>query len=453
MHHNQHHESDRRILNISRILGYSFVAALFLVVILAAVPNTFFIVSTRAVVNAPVQLISSPIYGRLDKLSLQVGQAVTSGDVMATVSNPNQDQTSLNGLRLERLDLAEKLDNTKGTADERTARLNAVEEKIETIRSGVLTELAEVIANSEAMVASYDAKLKEQDALLERQMVMLKRKVVNEISVEPQRQKRNAAQYELDAARGDLRRNQVVRDLIIKGIYTGGTVTANLMVLEMERSKIAGEQVEDLIALKQMGERKLQVEKLINHEEGRLGKSGAAEVLADFAGQVVSVDASYGDFVRQGQPIAKSLDCKEAFAAAVYPSREVESLEIGTPAMINYRSLGVKRPGKITKIVRYFNSGSEGRYYAKFPEAEGHEVYVLVTEDTAGEGDRQTSNDKFFGCHVGEEVVVSLGESVVSKIGRYASSAVMTVAQASERLLTKETPSVKGDRRGDLRTP
>lgn len=438
MHAGHLHENDIRILTISRALGYLFAAALFMVILLAAIPNTFFIVSTKAVVNAPVQLISSPIYGRLEKLTLQVGQAVTSGDVMARVSNPNQDQTSLNGLRLENLDLAEKLANTQGTANERAARLAAVEEKIDTVRSGVLSELVEVISNSESTVASYDARLKEQDALLERQLVMLKRKVVNEISIEPQRQKRNAAQYELDAARGDLRRNQVIRDLIVKGIYTGGTVTANLMVLEMERSKIAGEQAEDLITIKQMSERKLQVEKLISREEGRLGKSGAAEVLADFAGQVVSVDASYGDFVRQGQPIAKSLDCREAFAAAVYSSREVESLEIGTPAMINYRSLGVKRPGKIAKIVRYFNSGSEGRYYAKFPEAEGHEVYVLVTEDTDVDAPSQSSNDKFFGCHVGEEVIVSLGESVMSKVGRYASSAVLSVAQAGERLLSRD---------------
>lgn len=439
MHEGQYDQNDIRILTISRALGYLFAAALFVVILLAAIPNTFFIVSTKAVMNAPVQLISSPIYGRLEKLSLQVGQAVTSGDVMATVANPKEDQTSLNGLRLERLDLAEKLDNTKGTVNERAGRLLTVEDKIATVRSGVLTELAEVILNSEATVASYDARLKEQDALLERQLVMVKRKAVNEVSVEPQRQKRNAAQYELDAARGDLRRNRVIKDLIEKGIYTGGTVTANLMVLEMERSKIVGEQAEDLIALKQMSERKLQVEKLIDHEEGRLGKSGTANVMADFAGQVVSVDASYGDFVRQGQPIAKSLDCREAFAAAVYPSREVESLEIGTPAMINYRSLGVKRPGKITKIVRYFNSGSEGRFYAKFPEAEGHEVYVLVTEDTEEVGkESAASNDKFFGSHVGEEVIVSLGESVVSKIGRYASSAVMTVAQAGERLLAND---------------
>lgn len=57
------------------------------------------------------------------------------------------------------------------------------------------------------------------------------------------------------------------------------------------------------------------------------------------------------------------------------------ALEIGTPAMVNFRSLGVKRSGRIYKIVRYFNSGPENRHFANFLEAEGHEVYVLVKID------------------------------------------------------------------------
>ncbi|MDE1157340.1 MAG: hypothetical protein PW791_03480 [Neorhizobium sp.] len=423
-----------RILSIARISGYIFATMLLAVTALAMIPNKFFIVSTRAVVNAPVQMIASPIYGRVETLTLQVGQAVTSGDVMATVANPNQDQTSLNGLRLERLDLTEKVNNAKGTFAERDGRLKQVETQINTVRNGVLSELSAVIGNSQSTVQSYEARLKEQDALLDRQLVMLKRNMVSDISLEPQRQKRNAAQYELDAARGELKRNEIVRSLISDGIYTGGTVASSLMTLEMERTKIASDQAENGIGIRQMSERRDQVEKLIAREEGRLGKAGAAEVVADHAGQVVSVDASFGDFVRQGQPIAKSLDCREAFAAAVYASRDVEDLAIGTPAMVNYRSLGVKKSGQVQKIVRYFNSGAENRYFAKFPEAEGHEVYVLVKVDEDKNDASLASNDKFFGCHVGEEVIISLGESIVSRMSRYASKAVTTLADAGTTL-------------------
>ncbi|RDJ15984.1 HlyD family secretion protein [Rhizobium grahamii] len=421
---------DHRILLISRILGYSFAFMLVFIIAMAMIPNQFFIVSTRAVVNAPVQMIASPIYGRVDKIALQVGQVVNLGDVMATVSNPNQDQTSLTGLRLEKLDLAEKLNNTTSVVAERNEQLEKVKAQIASVKDGVLSELSAVIDNAKSNVQTYEARLSEQDALLQRQLVLLKKGLVSDASIEPQRQKRNAAQYELDAARGELRRNEIVQSLVSRDIYTGGTVAANLLTLEMQRSKLSGDIAEDTIEINQMAERKQQVENLIGREEGRLGKTGAAEVVAERHGQIVSVDASFGDFVMQGQPVAKSLDCNDAFAAAVYRSRDVTSLEIGMPAMVNFRSLGVKRNAHIYKIVRYFNSGPENRYFAKFPEAEGHEVYVLVKMDEPAADEAATaqrSNDKFFGCHVGEDVIVSLGETMVSRVVRYSRLAVNTI--------------------------
>jgi multidrug resistance efflux pump len=437
---------DHKILSASRFIGYAFAFMLIFIIAMAMIPNQFFIVSTRAVINAPVQMIASPIYGRVDKISLQVGQVVNLGDVMATVSNPNQDQTSLTGLRLEKLDLTEKLNNTTSVVAERTEQYNKVKAQIDSVKAGVLSELSAVIDNSQFNVQNYQARLNEQDALLQRQQTLLKKGMVSSTSLEPQRQKRNAAQAELDSAKGELRRNEIVQSLVGRDIYTGGTVAANLLTLEMQRTKLAGDIAEDNIEINQMTERKKQVENLIAREEGRLGKTGAAEVTAERHGQIVSVDASFGDFVMQGQPVAKSLDCTEAFAAAVYRSRDVTALEIGMPATVNFRSLGLKRSGHIYKIVRYFNSGPENRYFAKFPEAEGHEVYVLVKvdEQTADDGSvAKQNNDKFFGCHVGEDVIVSLGETITSRIARY-SMAALAGLRAPVSIVSASTSLDKG---------
>lgn len=433
---------NRKILSVSRIFGYVFAIMLITIMAMAMIPNQFFIVSTKAVINAPVQLIAAPIYGRVDKISLQVGQVVNPGDVTATVSNPNQDQTSLTGLRLEKIDLAEKLNNQTAVVDQRKAQLATVVAQIEDVKKGVLSELAAVIENAQSNVQSYQAKLSEQDALLLRQTTMVKKGMMSEMSVEPQRQKRNAAQYDLDSANGEVRRNQIIRSLVERNIYTGGPVAGNLLTLEMQRTKIAGEIDEDQIGINQMAVRQGQVDNLIAREEGRLGNTGAANVVAEQHGQVVSVDASSGDFLVQGQPVARSLDCKEAFAAAVYESRDVSELEIGTPAMINFRSLGIKRAAHIYKIVRYFSSGTQNRYFEKFPKAEGNEVYVLLKLDDKAPGSdtlAKQSDDKFFGCHVGEEVIVSLGESIVSKLMRYSKEAVAELTPSSATRLSAST--------------
>ena len=130
----------------------------------------------------------------------------------------------------------------------------------------------------------------------------------------------------------------------------------------------------------------------------------------------------------------------------------MSSLDIGTPAMVNFRSLGVKKSGHVYKIVRYFDSGQQNRYFAKFPKAEGDEVYVLVKVDddpveltAAG----QPNNDKFFGCHVGEDVIVSLGETVVARLTRYSKMAVDKLA-AADGLLSASALFDKGHRLASL---
>ncbi len=232
------HPKDVRILSASRIAGYLFAFLLLFTIGMSMVPNQFFVVSPKAVINAPVQMIASPIYGRVDKISLQVGQVVNLGDVTATVSNPNQDQTSLTGLRLEKLDLTEKLNNTINVVAERNDQLSKVKAQISDVKDGVLSELGAVISNAQSNVSIYEARLAEQDALLQRATVLLKKGMTSEASVEPQRQKRNAAQGELDAARGELKRNEIVQSLVSRDIYTGGTVAANLLTLEMQRTKL-----------------------------------------------------------------------------------------------------------------------------------------------------------------------------------------------------------------------
>ncbi|OHV82411.1 hypothetical protein [Ensifer sp. LCM 4579] len=441
-------KSDYNVLLVTRILGYLFASMLICIVSLAMIPNQFFIVSTRAVVNAPVHLIAAPIYGRVDKISLQVGQVVNPGDVTATVSNPHQDQTSLTGLRLEKLDLTERLNSERETVEERKRQLETTVAQLNDVRTGIIRELSAVIEGSRSTVQSYEARLKEQDALLERQMTLVRRKVASDASVEPQLQKRNAAQYDLDVARGEMRRNEIVLSLVQQNIYTGGPVSANLLSLEMQNRKLASDISDSEIAIRQMSDRKKQVENLIAREEGRLGNTGSAEVVADNHGQIVSVDAAFGEFLVQGQTVARSLDCSEAFVAAAYKSRDVAELAIGTPATVNFRSLGVKRTAQIHKIVRYFNAGAQDRYFEEFPAADGDEVYVILKFEQVADGGAEAeerSDDKFFGCHVGEDVIVALGEPIVSRLARY-SGQLLAALNPSPTVVSASPISSKAER-------
>jgi multidrug resistance efflux pump len=411
---------DWLILQTSRVFGHVFALTLFGVVALAMIPNQFFIVSTRAVVNAPVQIIPSPIYGRVSEIDLQVGQVVDRGEVRASMSNPNQDQTSLTGLRLEKLDLTERLKNRLSDLARRKDQLQALIDQIDTVKAGIVSEQEAVVENAEATVKSFQAKVAEQDALLLQKESLAKKGIISKQSLDPLRQKRDAASFELDAAALDLKRQRIVHALVQQGTYTGGSIGTSLMTLEQQRKGLTGSIGEDEAAIGQMQDRSKELDSLIALEEKRVGGAESAQVIIQQRGQIVSVHASQGDFLSQGQPLARSLDCMQSFVAAVYAGRDVADLAIGTPAMVNLVSLGQKRSAHVWKIVRYFSSGVENRYFANLPTADGHEVYVFLKFDEGlpASGD-QSSDDRFFGCHAGEDVVVSIGEPVIDKLARY----------------------------------
>ncbi len=66
--------------------------------LLASLPPILSDTSTRAVVNAPVVLVTAPIDGELDKLLAEPGDPVAHGEVMARMRNDRLDRSTLIGL-------------------------------------------------------------------------------------------------------------------------------------------------------------------------------------------------------------------------------------------------------------------------------------------------------------------------------------------------------------------
>src|SRR5437763_16661839 len=66
--------------------------------------------SDRAVVNAPVTLLTAPISGEIDTLSAAPGSDVRSGETLAQISNPRLDRATLISLEERFAHVREKLD-------------------------------------------------------------------------------------------------------------------------------------------------------------------------------------------------------------------------------------------------------------------------------------------------------------------------------------------------------
>ena len=284
------------------------------------------------------------------------------------------------------------------------------------------------------MCDTTQARVGEQQSLVDQKRRLVEAEFLNASVVKPLEQKLAAAQHELEAAKGELERARDLSQSIKLGDYSDGFAT-NLMTLEFHEQSLDLENKKVGTEHANVVDRIAKLDSLMSGEQGRYENATSAQVTALHKGRIVSVEVGHGDYLQQGGLLARSLDCSRSFVAAVFAGRDVAGLEVGTPAIVNIRSLGTEQRGRLSKTVRYFSDGTENKYYRAFPDAKGHEIYVIIELEWQQEAAHQ--DDLFFGCHVGEEVTVSLGKTLFDRFGR----------------LFEAAPPVTEDGRPDLNRP
>src|SRR4051794_21247584 len=80
---------------ILRISSLAVAGVLAILLVTAVVPPIVADQSDRAVVNAPVTLLTAPIDGEIDLLSKNISHTVASGDSLARISNVRLDRGTL----------------------------------------------------------------------------------------------------------------------------------------------------------------------------------------------------------------------------------------------------------------------------------------------------------------------------------------------------------------------
>jgi len=89
----------RRHPVILRVSSLMVASVLSLMLLNAVVPPIVADQSDRAVVNAPVTLLTAPIDGEIDSLTMNPGYAAEAGDTLARISNVRLDRTTLISLQ------------------------------------------------------------------------------------------------------------------------------------------------------------------------------------------------------------------------------------------------------------------------------------------------------------------------------------------------------------------
>ena len=116
-----------RLSLLPRIAGYGVLAfmgwLLFSTLFMPLLSSS----ATRAILNAPVILLTTPIDGVVRTLNIQPGTTFTTGQDIATIENPRAEQETLLGLQTRRLTLQQQLAAMASQAEHDRKYYNALE--------------------------------------------------------------------------------------------------------------------------------------------------------------------------------------------------------------------------------------------------------------------------------------------------------------------------------------
>src|ERR1700726_5235033 len=113
-----------------RVSSLVVASVLSLLMITTVVPPIVADQSDRAVVDAPVTLLTSPIDGEIDSMAITPGRTVEAGDSLAQISNVRLDRGTLISLEEKAADAREKLEATQGKKQSDLAYLKTIDSEI-----------------------------------------------------------------------------------------------------------------------------------------------------------------------------------------------------------------------------------------------------------------------------------------------------------------------------------
>ncbi len=252
--------------------------------------------------NAPVTLLTAPISGDVDDISIRPGQAVERGQTVARLSNSRVDRTTL-------IALESKAAETKGRAqaaarkrDSNAQYLAALDRSLQEQTRQSIAMFTQQTAELKARSAASASSGQEKKANLERQTTMVARNVASPEMMKPAQQQYTTALHQGDAETAKLNQKITQLDGLMKGVYVGDEL-AGLATLAQKRRDIDFDA--QRLAIEGELEQSLhdQQDALVAERE-RLVSLAAAAVETPTSGDILNVGAGAGRHVSAGDSLA-----------------------------------------------------------------------------------------------------------------------------------------------------
>ena len=394
---------------VPKLAGYALLAFVLWLMIATLVKPLLSSQATRAVLQAPVGLITSPISGVVTQMAVRSRDAVAPGTLVATVRNPTVSQEILTTLTTQRLALQSQLSQLSNQYKSDSQEMRAVGQQAQVHRQASLAQSWEAweIAQRQREVAH--SVVAEQENKVRTNEALLKEGAISE-------QVMNAAEAQLSTARA----NAAVAEQAFVGqaqtvvsagqgafVGTGGNNLFQTLASRREALRNSTERArQDGTAIYQQLK---QIAQLEADERRRVDKLAAYEVKASQPGMVHTVLAPEGAYVTAGASLVRVTDCSRIGVVAVFPARLAKRLSIGSVLDVTVAD-NVTVPARVEQLLPVASDALQSTYSVPFPYAEQGSIYAVARIENAeppqsADGSRQTL------CVPGKVVSASLAKA------------------------------------------
>jgi multidrug resistance efflux pump len=361
--------------------------------------------SRDAVINARVAVIRAPIDGIATATVTTPGMPIKAGEAIGRVENPLADDARLAQLQreasaseLERDSLVRRLTDLKRAHSEAEAQAEAY-------RTGRVRQLELRIEEARANLEAAVARQADAKAVAQRGAALHARGFQSDEAHEKARHSQEVEDQAVIAAGKRLDALTVELDAARNGTFLGDSYNDAPSSLQRAR-ELALRITETRAALDESKRKWDVVQRELAAERDRLTAHSKAVLTAPVEGQLWTVQAAPGEYVRKGQDLLTVLDCSTVMVTASVSERDYNELHLGDP--VRFRVSGTDReyPGRIVKL------GSSATFAIPFDPGT-HQIVVAIPKLAPSTED---------GCAVGrtgEVVLGNNGQSLAARMARW----------------------------------
>jgi multidrug resistance efflux pump len=360
--------------------------------------------SRDAVINARIAAIRAPIDGIATTAVTTPGIAIKAGEAIGRVEDSLADDSRLAQLQREASATELERDSlTRRLTDLERARGEA-EAQAEAYRLGRVRQLELRIEEAHANLGAAEAREADAKAVVGRGAALHARGFQSDEAQEKARHAQEIEDQGVIAARKRLDALTVELDAARNGTFLGDSYNDAPSSLQRAR-ELALRVTETEAALDEMKRKWEALQSQLSAERNRLAAHSNAVLTAPVEGQLWTVQAAPGEYVRKGQELLTVLDCSTVIVTASVSDRDYNELHLGDP--VRFRVSGTDREyaGRIVKL------GSSTAFAIPFDPG-SHQVIVAIPKLAASAED---------GCAVGrtgEVIFGGNGASLAAKLAR-----------------------------------